>query len=159
MSTILHNIVISLAVVFGGIWAYTTYVYSNPQFLELKDSSKYSAANSLGLDLEYLQLDKANRLFELIIVLENLSKKNQILINYSSTELLYREAGNASATLMEASYERIAGNVEGFHLSSGQTQKLTYHVKFPKKGLYLVEYNACPTIHSDCLISRYINVE
>ena len=158
-SSILHNFVVSAALIIGAVWAYLTYVHSNPDFMGLRDTSGVWSSENLKLHMEYIELDEKERVIEIKVGIKNLNRKNQILINYSDTKLRYKPAGTHDGKITEAQYERIDGEVEGFWLASNRDRELNYKITFPDVGAYIVEFDACPEPHSDCLVSRYVYAE
>ena len=57
-SSILHNFVVSAALIIGAGWAYLTYVHSNPDFMGLRDTSSVWSSENLKLHMEYIELDE-----------------------------------------------------------------------------------------------------
>ena len=159
VSTLIQNILMSLALCIGGLWAYNTFIYENPSFSGVGSKPIYRDALSIYSEINYKLLSKDKKLYEVRITLENNSLKNSILVNYSDVALMYRKINSLKNMEKEVDYERISGKNEGFWVAINQKRYLTYLVEFKKSGTYIVEFDYCTRTLTDCLVNTYINVK
>lgn len=157
ITSILQNITVIVSLIFGGVWAYKTFVFENPAFYKV--GSELYGRESEGINGNILLnlLNENERIYEVDLQLTNKSKTLSQLLNYDNVNVFYSKVGSKNKNKL--SFISNIHKSEGFWIPRNQTKSLKFLLKLPEDGTFVIETNLCEKWLRDCILQKFINTE
>lgn len=163
-----QSIGVAISLIFGGLWAYSTFVYKNPSFYEEGIAVLGFDPEVISGEISTVTLNERTSDYEVILTLKNHSLTHGQSVNYKILELAYMLIANHAPEKVtsneESSLKRsgkkglTGGNGSGMLIPAGQERSFSWHLRLNEPGIYLIEFNPCLKFNKDCLIQKHISV-
>jgi hypothetical protein len=160
ITTVIQNVAVVIGLLIGGWWAKETFIHQNPAFYEKGVMvAGLEGAQIIG-DIAIEQISRSEPYHEVTVELRNLSPTHDQIIHTEDNPIVFAKIKGEKKDNKKIESTFITLNNEiSMIIPASQSRKFRALVRFPEKGIYLVEYNPCARFRSDCLLQKYINIE
>ena len=158
ITTIVQNIAVIVGLVIGGWWATKTFIFENPRFYE---TGLMAAGYENSLILGEITANKIGKsdYYKVSVLLKNTHKTHDLATSKEIPIVISKiEGGMVTEKVIE---KHFISNNESLKIIApvGGVKEYKTLVKFPEKGVYLIEYNPCGSRNTLCLIQEIINID
>lgn len=163
ITSIIQNIIITISVIIGSIWALKTFIHQNPSFYETGWEIMGLEENKVSGKIELYLLDKHTSSYQVSLTLKNTSLNYSQVLNHSYFNIqsihISDDNGNLISNDNKKQFVKYNSDlIKDYNLviPSNESREYIGLIQFKKEGAYLLEINPCSEFKTNCLIQKYI---